>query len=234
LKKSYPANEIGHFRAFVNIGLRAIKHGIMMIRFGSSDKPHRFRADLKGKEKNELAGIAHGISRGAWERQVKLPVYEEDENKIASATVEDEDEQEKRAFVYVGGGSGLGLEPVLSIIVHYRHDDPLVRFRPRLQLRDLADCMFMPVLNQSLAEKLHSIQVFANEYKLADIGPDDFIVDASSFKSTVPDAFTPDELADPWVRIRPAGMSSTFRLTFTATTPRRIYGHHEMRDAPRA
>ena len=41
LKKSYPADEIGHFRAFVNIGLRAIKHNIFMIWFGSSDKSDR-------------------------------------------------------------------------------------------------------------------------------------------------------------------------------------------------
>ena len=231
LKKSYPANEIGHFRAFVTVGLRAIKHDIMMIWFGSSDRPHRFRADLKGEEKNGPAGIAHGISSGAWERQVKLPVCEEDIASATSATVEDEDDKERRAYVYVGGGSGLGMEQVPSIIVRYLHDDPLVRFRPRLQLRDLADCVFMPVLNQSLAEKLHSIQVFANEYKLADIRPDDFTIDRSSFKNPVPEAFTPDELADQWVRIRPAGISSAFRLKFTATTPKRIYGHDEMRNA---
>jgi hypothetical protein len=232
LKKSYHANEIGHFRAFVNINLRAIKHDIMMIRFGSSDKPRRFIANLNGEQENELAGIAHGVSSGAWELQVKLPVLEEDGNKIASATG-DEDEIEKNAFVYVGRGSGLGRNPVPSILVHYFHDPGLVRFRPRLQLRDLADCMFMPVLNQSLAEKLHSMQVFANEYQLAYIGPDEFAIDASPFKFTVPDAFTQDELADPWVRIRPMGMSSTFRLRFTMSTPRRIYGHNEMRDAPR-
>jgi hypothetical protein len=90
--------------------------------------------------------------------------------------------------------------------------------------------MFMPVLNRSLAEKLHSIQVFANGYKLADIGPDDFKIDGSSYKSSEPDGFTPDELADPWVRIRPSAMSSAFHLRFTSTTPRRMYGHEEMRD----
>jgi hypothetical protein len=124
------------------------------------------------------------------------------------------------------------MDPVPAILARYSHDDALIRFRPRLHLRDLNNCMFMPMLNQSLAEKLHSIQVFANCYKLADIGPDDFGIDRSTIKTTVPDDFTPDELADPWVRIRPSAMSSAFHLRFTSTTPRRMYGHEEMRDTP--
>ena len=236
LKKSYPAVEIGHFRAFVDIALRAIKLDILMIWFGSSDKSNRFRADIKG-EKNEPAGIAHGISSGQWERQVKLPgaeiADEEDENQTVLPSAEaDEDERQKREFVQVGSGSSIGMDPVPAIMVHYSHDDPLFRFRPRLQLRDLNDCMLMPVLDQSLAEKLHSIQVYANGYKLAEIGPDEFIIDRSPFKATVPDGFTPDELADPWVRIRPAHIASTFHLRFTSTTPRRMYGHEEPRDTP--
>jgi len=244
LKKSYPPDEIGHFRAFVDIMLRAIKHDILMIWFGSSDKSHRFRADAEDEWKKEPTGIAHGISSGQWERQVKLPAPshagQEDESKTASASSErdsasseaDEDEKDKRELVQTGGGSEVGMDSVPSIVVHYSHDDPLIRFRPRLQLHDLEDCMFMPVLNRSLAEKLHSIQVFANGYKLADIGPNDFQIDDSSYKPTVPDVFTPDELADPWVRIRPANMSSTFHLRFTSTTPKRMYEHEEMRDTP--
>jgi hypothetical protein len=236
LKKSYPAAEIGHFRAFVDIALRAIKLDILMIWFGSSDKSNRFRADIKG-DKNEPAGIAHGISSGQWERQVKLLdaeiADEESENKTALLSAKaDGDEREKREFVQVGSGSSKGMDPVPVISANYSHDDPLFRFRPRLQMRDLNDCMFMPVLNQSLAEKLHSIQVFANGYKLADIGPDDFIIDRSPFKATVLDDFTPDELADPWVRIRPAHIASTFQLGFTSTTPRRMFGHEEPRDTP--
>jgi hypothetical protein len=234
LKKSYPADEIGHFRAFVDIALRAIKHDILMIWFGSSDKSNRFRTDMKGRT-SEPAGIAHGISRGQWEQQVKLPgpekADEEDQNQTASPSAE-ADDREKREFMQVGGGSSIGMNPVPALTVHYSHDDPLFRFRPRLQLRDLDDCMLMPVLNQSLAEKLHSVQVFANGYKLADIGPGDFMIDRAPYESTVRDTFTSDELADPWVRIRPANMSSTFHLRFTSTTPRRMYGHEEPRDTP--
>jgi hypothetical protein len=125
------------------------------------------------------------------------------------------------------------VDPVRSIGACYSHDDPVIRFRPRLQLRDLDNCMFMPVLNRSLAEKLHSIQVFANDYKLADIGPDDFTIDGSPFESTnLFERFTPDELADPWVRIRPSNWFSAFELRFSSTTPRRMYPHEETHDTP--
>ena len=91
--------------------------------------------------------------------------------------------------------------------------------------------MITPALNKSLAEKLHSIQVFANGYKLKDIGPEGFWLDNSAGNDTLYDSFTPEELADPWVQIRPSDGPSTFHLRFTSTTPRRMHGHQEMCDA---
>jgi hypothetical protein len=90
----------------------------------------------------------------------------------------------------------------------------------------------MPVLNQSLAEKLHSIQVFANGYQLAEIQKSDFCIDYSQAMAELPYGFTAKELADPWVRIRPSTGESTFCLMFTSTTPRRMYSFEEMRDSP--
>jgi hypothetical protein len=57
LKRSYPAEEIGHFRAFVDVMLRAIKVDIFMIWFGSSDKSNRFRSDIENGSP-EPAGMA--------------------------------------------------------------------------------------------------------------------------------------------------------------------------------
>lgn len=235
LKENFPAVQIGHFRAFVDIFLHAIRYDIMEIWFGSSDKSRRFRTDLKF-EPNEPAGISQGISTGAWERHIEIPGSDksdgvQEQNRVSDSG-ENEAETEKRELVQVGGSSSIGMDPVPAIMAHYPHDDSLFRYRPRLQLRDLDDCMFMPVLNKSLAEKLHSIQVFANGYKLVDIGPDDFLIDGSPHKRTVPDAFTSDELADPWVRIRPANHTSAFQFRFTSTTPRRMFGHEEPRDTP--
>ena len=92
--------------------------------------------------------------------------------------------------------------------------------------------MFMPVLNQSLAEKLHSIEVFANGYKLADIGASAFHIDGSPLQGAAPGTFTAVELSDPWVRVRPSSGDSTFHLRFTSQTPRRIYEYTEMQSPP--
>jgi len=219
LKQSYPAVEIGHFRAFVSLYLRAIKHDILAIWFGVTDKSNRFRSDVPETRRNERAGIAYGIASGQWEKHVKLP---------AEDAAQDEDDD--RDMVQVGSGSSIGMDPVPAIVAQYNHDDPLIRVRPRLELRDLDDCMFVPVLNRSLAEKLHSIQVFANGYKLAHISPDDFQIDGSQSKVGVLEGFAADELADPWVRIMPSEFASSFHLHFTSMTPKRMFGHDETPD----
>lgn len=237
LKQSYPATGIGHFRAFVSLYLRAITHEILALWFGSTDKADRFRDDVE--QKRDRAGIANGIATGQWEKHVRLPrPVEKDDEEVdrteapADAGSADKNgaEDSERDLVSVGGGSSIGMDPVPSITVHYAHDDPLIRFRPRLQLRDLDDCMFMPVVNLSLAEKIDVIEVVANGYKLAHIGPQDFMIDQSRFESESDQAFSAEELADPWVRIRPTEMSSAFHLRFTSNTPRRLFGHQETPD----
>jgi hypothetical protein len=68
---------------------------------------------------------------------------------------------EAKKLVQVGGGSSVGVDPVRGIVISYGHDDPLLRLRPRLELRDLDECMFVCAMNKSLAEKIQSIEVFA-------------------------------------------------------------------------
>jgi hypothetical protein len=232
LRRTYRADEIGHFRAFVDVTLRAVTHDILSIWFGVSDKANRFRRDIKCDEKNDPVGIEHGISHGSWEEHLRLGQGEDAGDDSGPANQSTGQKDDESPLVEVGSGSSIGLNPVASIVADYSHDDPLIRFRPRLQLRDLNDCMFMPLLNRSLADKLHSIQVFANGYKLADIGPDDFMIDASRVAPNIPGSFTADELADAWVRIRPSALASTFALRFTSSTPRRMFEHDETRDTP--
>lgn len=231
LKKSYSAAEIGHFRAFASIFLRAIKHQIFQIWFGSSDKMMRFRSDGEYNQVSEPAGIAHGMANGAWEKHVNLVDNGNDDDELA-ATVKPEKtaKNKNREMVQVGRGSSRGMDPVRAIVIRYDHDDGLFRFRPRLELRDLDDCMFMPVLNASLADRVHSIEVFANGYKLAYFDFDDFLIDRSEYNSEDPPAFTADELMDPWVRIRPSNSSSAFHLRFELKTPRRMFGYEEISD----
>ena len=92
--------------------------------------------------------------------------------------------------------------------------------------------MFLPFVNGELAEKIHSIQVFANGYKLEDFGPSDFRIDRSRCGESMPAEFSEDEMADPWVRLRPTSMNSAYRFRFGEVTPKRVYGHEQPTDSP--
>lgn len=225
LKENYPANVIGHLRAFVYLHLREVKHDIFCIWFGTSDRADRFRDNSKHDMQE---GIAAGRSTGQWEQHITLRAGKAKRAKQSdTADSQKIDTEEKRRFDSVGWSSGVGMDQVPFILAEYGHDDSLIRFRPRLALRDLDDCSFLPFLNASLAVKLHSFQVFANGYKLADFGPSDFQIDRSECGKDLPGDFTDSELSDPWVRIRPSTFSSSFHLLFSETTPRRMFGHDE-------
>lgn len=223
LKEDYAAADIGHFRAFVHIALRALKHDILTIWFGSTDLPGRFDPEYGPHWRRYQPGIANGIASGQWEHQVRFP---------SDGASEEGDDEPGDRLTYVGGGSAVGVSSASAITARYSHDDPLFRFRPRLSLRDLDDCMMLPFLNLSLAGKLERIQVFANGYKLLDVGPGEFAIDRSAVTSGPPGYFSPEELADPWVRIRPSGVASNFHIRFSERTPRRMYATAEMPDGP--
>lgn len=215
LKEEYLAADIGHFRAFVNLHLKEIKHGIVAVWFGSTDKSARFRDDFdeKGSYGTE-PGIGAGIAGGQWEK--RLPLDE-------SATEEDS-VQVLNAWQPAGWSDGVGQNSVRSIIIKYTHDTDLIRTMPRLALRDLDSSFFLPFLNGSLAKKVQSIQLFANGYELANYGPEDFYVDNTKFDFKIPSNFSDQELSDCWVRIRPK-VASMFFLEFNANTPRRLFEH---------
>lgn len=88
---------------------------------------------------------------------------------------------------------------------------------------DFDECMLMPILNKSLAEKLEGIRIFANGYMLLDLDKKAFEIDSSEFELDLAEAFSGDELSDPWVRIRPADFSSAFNLSFVDNVPVRMF-----------
>lgn len=220
LTDDYPSNDIGHFRAFVSLHLKETKHEVFAIWFGSTDKSARFRDDIS--ELNDYGsepGIGAGIAGGQWEKRVRI-----DEN-----TSEEEVEKSFNTWIPAGYSDERGRKTVQSIVVRYSHDPGLVRFGPRITLRDLNESFFLPVVNKSLAEKIKSIQVFANGYELANYGPDDIIIDTTFCDFEIPGNFSPDELSDPWVRIRWKN-ASMFFLEFREMTPRRTFEHQELSD----
>jgi hypothetical protein len=206
LDREYPADEIGHFRAFCYLHLVEPKHKIFQIAFGSSDRASRFRG---GTNELDVPGIKHGISGQQWENYLDI-----NEKRT--------DEEDKEKFVAVGGSSSIGMDPVRFITMRYYHDGGFIRLQPRLQLLDFDRATYLLMLNRSLAEKVKAIHVSANGYKVDEYLKPSFNIDPTEFKSLIPATFSAEEMTDPWVRIRPAN-ASAFSISFSSRTPRRLF-----------
>lgn len=221
LKETYTGGDVGHFRAYWMLVLRAITHGIHEILAASSDKAGRFFHDRVPLAKVK-AGIGHGIAGGQWEKLITA-----DGGKSPPASDAEQEVTEGEGWTQVGSSSRIGYDPISHIYVDYNHDGELFRFRPRLQLRDLDDCWFVPMLNKSLAEKVLALNLYANGYHILAVGPGEFLIDEGYNGSSLPGKYSEAELADPWVMIRPVG-ASVFGVRFSSQTPRRTFGHEEV------
>lgn len=228
LDRAYPAAEIGHFRAFVRMFLREPKHKIYQLLFGASDRSMRFRSEVAEPWK-EPSGIGEGISGGQWEMRLELTaggdadVESTDEAETGAALPDDIDpDAHEEAWVACGSSSAVGVDPVSTIGLHYNHDGGLIRLFPRMTLRDLEDAGWIVLLNKSLAAKVVAMHVYANAYKLDEIRASDFSIESGPSETKAPLLFDPDELADPWARIRPK-TASFFELRFNEKTPVRIF-----------
>lgn len=230
LNRVYTASEIGHFRAFISLFLNDVQRGVLSIWFGSTDKANRFRTDFS-KGEDDPSGIADGIATGAWERRIRMPKEWEDEavtqepNGIADHSVE---EDVGITTVQVNSSSGMGMHSVHAVSASYRSNDDFIRFRAGLTLLDLDNCMYLPIVNESFAQKIESIEVFAGAYRVAHIECADFRIDRTSFEVEKTPVFSDDELMDQWVRLRPSRFSSAFQINFGDATPTRRYGHEEV------
>lgn len=216
LDREYDATEIKHFRTFCSIYLREPKLDIFGLLIGKTDKAHRFRTDIK-QEHEERPGIALGIASGQW--KVAWSGMSEQEDSSES-DVDDDNYVEK--YVPIGCGSAVGMKSVKHLVVSYTTAS-FIRFEPVLSLMDFDECMLMPILNKSLAEKLQGIRIYANGYMLLDLDKEAFEIDSSNFEFDLDEAFSEDELSDPWVRIRPAKFSSGFNLSFLDNVPVRMF-----------
>lgn len=210
LKEKYSAETIGHFRLFCSMYLKEPKQKILGILFGSSDKSNRMRNDTDADFTVQKAGIKYGISGGQWESYLDL------EDKEA-----DEDVEEER-YKQVGSSSSIGRDEVEFLSISYSKDS-FIRYLPTISLRDLDEAMFLPILNKSLAKKIKAIHLYSNGYKIQEIQTDDLKIDETSFNHSIPVKFQAEELEDPWVRIRPKDLSSSFHIQFFDKTPKRMF-----------
>lgn len=217
LDKKYVAEEIGHFRLFCSLYLKEPKEGILAILFGSSDKSNRMRTDVAADFTKQEPGIQYGISGGQWEQHIE--VSEEDQS---------DHEEEEEKFTCVGSSSSIGRDEVEFLSIAYNKDS-FMRIQPGPTLKDFDDSMFIFFSNKSLAEKVRAVHIYSNGYKLQEIT--ELSVDESEFEPNVPVDFSKDELADPWVRIRPANLSSAFHFRFFEATPTRLFSPEQVKNS---
>ena len=215
LDKLYPAEDIGHFRAFCSMFLKEPKCDIFSIVFGSSDKAHRFIRDDESPI-DDPSGIKHGISGAQWVQ--KASTLAPDDDPIFGDA--------KPVYEKAGSSSAIGAKEIRFIHISYGHDS-FIRLSPRMCLRDLDEAMFLPMVNRSLANRIKCIHIFANEYKLLEISKfkigkpnrDDDDDEDDIFQTK----FSDSELDDEWVLLRPADGSSSYRFSFSDITPNRLF-----------
>lgn len=211
LNKKYTAEEIGHFRLFCSMYLKEPKQKIFSILFGSSDKSIRMRTDSAVDFTDQKTGIKYGISGGQWEHYIDL----EQKN-----VVYDEDDIDEK-YTCVGSSSSVGRDEIEFLPISYSKDS-FIRFSHGLSLRDLDEAMFLPMANKSLAEKVKAIHIYSNGYKLQEVICSESMIDSTEFDPNIPVELSPDELKDPWVRIRPES-ASAFHIRFFDETPKRMF-----------
>ena len=224
LDREYSGSEIRHYRAFSTLQLKGPVHGIFSIMFGATDNSERGEAKTEQDLLKGQSGICGSLYGGQWE--MRIP-----EDRVDAPPAEDpDDDNDEPTFPYVPAGNirGVGLDdPVKTIRISYRKDQ-FIRFSPDLRLQDLDECIFIFFLNACLAKKLHTIKIYANEYKLAEIPNVGFKIDPTPVRYYVPLLFSDSELADPWVRVRPASLSSAFHISFSEHTPQRFFDAREI------
>lgn len=232
LDREYEASEIGHFRAFCSIYLREPKLGILGLLIGAADKAHRFRNDIREK-RDDPSGIASGIGSGQWKvawepslQQADMSQLDEKSKVDADADADaincEVDDIEYEKYVPIGCGSAVGAAKVRQVVISYSTSS-FIRYEPVLSLIDFDDCMLLPILNKSLAERLEGIRIYANGYILLDVDRSGLTIDTSGFDMELGRIFSENELADPWVRIRPVEFASAFDLSFADRVPVRMF-----------
>jgi hypothetical protein len=217
LNRVYQAEEIGHFRAFTIIFLKEPKLDIFSILFGSSDRSSRMGTVPVQHISQQPPGIRNGISGGQWYSYIRI-------KGKGNSSAPSRKHSKSRNFEYesVGSSSAIGMDKVEFLPIRH-NNDWFLRLTPVLSLADLADASFVPILNASLASKLKAIHIYANGYKISEFAEPDFKIDASKFEPKIPVQFTKEELSDPWVRVRPSSIASSFHISFSRYTPRRLF-----------
>jgi hypothetical protein len=218
LDKEYDATELGHIRCFCSLFFEdTIPVNTVALLFGAFDNDSRCQDERPRTFDPGKGGAINGIHGQQW----RAPF---DESLLSTEESEQLVERKKDSHFHLLRGGWVnrrGYEKVRLFTLHYSAESPFST-TVGLRLADLNGSMFLLQMNASLAERIRSFQVYANEYLLAQYGPGEFKIDKSSFDASVPVEFTEAELKDKWVRIRPP-VYSAFDFRFSEVTPARSY-----------
>ena len=167
--REYSGAQIGHFRAFAIMGLKAPVHGLLSIMFGVTDNSSRVNAKTEEDLANGASGIANSMCGGQWEGRISEDLIklesEEDERR---KTALDDDDEEHLAFEPAGNFMSVGRDPIRKLHLGYTRDS-FIRLLPGPRLLDIDDSTFLFLINRSLAERVKAIHMYANDYKLIEI-----------------------------------------------------------------
>jgi hypothetical protein len=217
LDREYEPAEIGHFRLFCNLHLKEPKNGILAVQFGTTDNASRIEATNEAGINPQEAGVEHGMCGGQWE----VHLSEQSSADAAEGTsLASDSEQDELQYKQTSTFTSIGLRKVGSLKADFGFHS-FIRLGPYFCLKDLDDCMFVIFVNRSLSDKIKRIHVFGNEYKLSEIDRQSLRVDTGFERFRPCLAFSARELEDEWVRVMPG--LGTFRLTFSSTTPLRLF-----------
>ena len=222
LDRVYKPEEIGHFRAFVHLQLKAPVEGLLNIFFGAADNSSRQEAGSAADINPADSGIGRSVCGQQWEQKFPPEFWDSDEiGKLLGVNEGEEKLEVRYPFRKAGSFRSVGYKSVESVRLSYTKSSFIQTKRgPRLQ--DLDECIFAILLNSSLAEKVHKIKVVANEYVLQEFSKDSFHVSTSDGDPDIEYNFTEEELADAWAILRPES-ASAFHLRFSEETPQRFY-----------
>jgi hypothetical protein len=219
LDREYLGSEIGHFRAFCSLELVEPRNRVVGLLFGSTDDPNRMNAQ-KVSDLNLSSG---GIGRARCGRQWKETLRD-------GADIPDPFTKTRELLAPAGSFSAVGLQTARRLAIQFDEANSFMRIPPYLLLRDIDDARFALFLNQSLADKVAVVRLYANEYELAAYPKSELRVDKPHGNFAVPMCFAEVELADAWVRVM--HNLSSFQISFSDRTPRRRFSAVEVGDSP--
>lgn len=120
----------------------------------------------------------------------------------------------------VSSGAGGWNRPIRTIVGAGGYSEFASR-DPMINLWDLDECYFGFFMNESLANMINRIEVYANEYLLWHSDMKEMHADIHSYTPKTPWKFAASELNDRWVRIMPRSGAGVLR--FDDITPKRFY-----------